>query len=77
MRGNFPPIEHEDGTVYLYAFPRCITKQMVNLSPFAIKLESWLRLKKIKYQVKHDQVSYARTLTTDDDVFFQFGIIHD
>ena len=51
MRGNFPPVEHKEGIVYLYAFPRCITKQMVNLSPFAIKLESWLRLKKIKYQV--------------------------
>ena len=51
VRGNFPPVEHKEGVVYLYAFPRCITKQMVNLSPFAIKLESWLRLKKIKYQV--------------------------
>ena len=50
-RRNFPQIQHEEDIVYLYSFPRSITRQMVNLSPYAIKLETWMRLKKIKYQV--------------------------
>jgi len=41
----------EEGVVYLYMFPRKYTRQMINLSPFAIKLESWLRLKKIPHKV--------------------------
>jgi len=41
----------EDGIVYLYMFPRKYTRQMLNLSPFAIKLETWLRLKKIPHKV--------------------------
>jgi len=41
----------EEGIVYLYMFPRKYTRQMLNLSPFAIKLETWLRLKKIPHKV--------------------------
>ena len=40
-----------DGIVYLFAFPRSITKQCPNLSPFAVKLETWMRINKIKYEV--------------------------
>jgi len=41
----------EEDVVYLYMFPRSYTRQLLNLSPFAVKLESWLRLKKIPYKV--------------------------
>lgn len=42
---------YEKDLVYLHQFPRANAKQVPNLSPFAIKLETWLRLQKLKYKV--------------------------
>lgn len=41
--------EYENGIVYLIQTPRagCVP----NLSPFALKLETWLRMADIEYQV--------------------------
>lgn len=43
--------DYERDLVYLHQFPRWIAKQVPNMSPFALKLETWLRLRKIKYKV--------------------------
>ena len=43
--------ECEKDIIYVFVFPRKWTRQMINLSPFAVKLESWLRLKKLPYKV--------------------------
>jgi len=42
---------YEKDLVYLHAFPRASAKQVPNISPFAIKLETWLRVHKLKYKV--------------------------
>ena len=39
----------EKDTVYLFQFPR--TQHLPNLSPFCLKLESFLRVNKIKHEV--------------------------
>ena len=44
--------EFDKDKFYLHIFPRSCTKQVLNLSPFAVKVETWLRLKKIKYEVR-------------------------
>ncbi|KAL3846480.1 hypothetical protein ACJMK2_017467 [Sinanodonta woodiana] len=38
-------------TVYLHVFPRSFAKSVVNISPFAIKLELWMRIHKIPFKV--------------------------
>ena len=43
--------EYENDVIYVFEFPRKWTRQMINLSPFAVKLESWLRMKKVNYKV--------------------------
>jgi hypothetical protein len=45
MKPNF-----EKDVVYLVQFPRPTTAP--NMSPFCIKLETWLRMMEIKYEVK-------------------------
>ena len=45
-------IECREDVVYLYMFPTSYTKQVPNLSPFAIKVETWLKLKNIEYEVR-------------------------
>ena len=45
------PSEYKQDIVYLHMFPRRCTKGVVNLSPYAIKLETWLRLNSIPYEV--------------------------
>ncbi|KAI0235409.1 Failed axon connections protein [Lamellibrachia satsuma] len=42
---------YEKDLIYLHTFPRACCKQVPNLSPYAIKLETWLRLHKLKYKV--------------------------
>lgn len=37
--------------VYLCAYPRGIAKSVPNVSPFAVTLETWLRLKNIEHQI--------------------------
>ena len=46
------PKHYEDGIVYLHAFPPTFI-QHLNMSPFAIKIQTWLRLHKIPHQVSH------------------------
>ena len=45
--------DYEKDVVYLHQFPRWIAKQVPNMSPFALKLETWLRFQKIKYKVRY------------------------
>ncbi len=40
-----------DGVLYLHVFPRRIAKKVVNLSPYVVKLETWLRMKGMPYEV--------------------------
>lgn len=42
---------YKDGVLYLHMFPRQVTKGVVNLSPFAMKVETWLRMQGIPYEV--------------------------
>ena len=42
-------IEHPADTVILHQFPRVYNKP--NLSPYALKLETWCRAYDVKYQV--------------------------
>ena len=43
---------YEKDLIYLHTFPRACGKQVPNISPYAIKLETWLRLRKLKYKVR-------------------------
>lgn len=45
------PRVYKDDVIYLHMFPREMTKGVVNLSPYAIKLECWFRLNKVPYEV--------------------------
>lgn len=42
---------YKDDVIYVHMFPRHYTKKVVNLSPYAIKLETWLRMNGIRYEV--------------------------
>ncbi len=44
-------LEYKENVVYLHMFPRSITKQVPNLSPFGLKVEMWLRMHGIEYEV--------------------------
>ena len=50
---DIPPrkISNEKDVVYMYTFPRSISKGVPNMSPYALKLETWLRVHGIKYEV--------------------------
>ena len=37
--------------VYLHVFPRKMARGVPNFSPFAVKLETWLRINKIPFEV--------------------------
>ncbi|KAI6183604.1 Failed axon connections-like protein [Aphelenchoides bicaudatus] len=41
--------DFEEGLVYLFQYPRL--KEFPNLSPFCLKLETWLRFSEIKYKM--------------------------
>ena len=48
---------YEQDLVYLHQFPRAGGKQVPNISPYGIKLETWLRLHKLKYKVSRPKLS--------------------
>ena len=48
---NQTPDRYEPGVLYFHTFPRSTTRQLLNLSPFGIKVETWLRLHKIPHEV--------------------------
>ena len=43
----------ERDLVYVYMHPRAAGKQVPSVSPFTVKMETWLRINNIKYQVLH------------------------
>ena len=51
--GDRPPpsVNYERDVVYLHILPRDMGKSVPNTSPFAIKVEMWLRIHNIKHQV--------------------------
>ena len=51
LRCKKKPNEYKDDLVYIHIFPRRLALHTPNLSPYAVKLETWLRLKKIQHQV--------------------------
>jgi len=53
--------QNKDGIIYLHLFPRSICRQHLNMSPFAIKLESWMRLKKIPYKTIETVTKSSKT----------------
>ncbi|XP_021372155.1 failed axon connections-like isoform X2 [Mizuhopecten yessoensis] len=43
--------EWKTDVVYLHVFPRAMAKCVPNISPFAMKLETWLRMNDISYEI--------------------------
>ena len=66
-----PPPSQRD-VVHLCVFPRSYARQHLNLSPFAVKLETWLRLYKIPYKVRLGH-SLLEFLVDDRLVYHCFG----
>ena len=50
---------YEQDLVYLHQFPRASGKQVPNISPYGIKLETWLRQHKLKYKVSRPKLSIS------------------
>ena len=50
MDKNWKP-EYKNDVVYLHVLPRSIAGSVVNISPFALKVETWMRINKIPFQV--------------------------
>ena len=46
--------EYRNDVVYLHVISRSMAGSIVNLSPFALKLEAWLRINKIPFEVISD-----------------------
>lgn len=44
--------EYKHDVVYLHVLPRSLAKDVVNLSPYALKLELWLRINNIPFEVR-------------------------
>lgn len=51
--------DYEKDVVYLYQFTRCPT--LPGISPFCLKVETWLRMNQVKYEVSCF-LSYRRAL---------------
>ncbi|XP_060073919.1 failed axon connections homolog [Ylistrum balloti] len=49
VKENWKP-EWKRDVVYLHVFPRTMAKCVPNISPFAMKLEMWLRMNNVPYQ---------------------------
>ncbi|KAJ8310452.1 hypothetical protein KUTeg_012317 [Tegillarca granosa] len=43
--------EWKKDVVYLHVFPRNLAKSVPNMSPYAMKLETWLRINNIPYEI--------------------------
>ena len=43
--------EYKENVVYLHVFSRSTAGGVVNISPFAIKFELWLRINEIPFEV--------------------------
>ncbi len=58
---DIPPreIKHEKDVVYLYMFPRAIYKGAPNVSPYSVKVETWLRMNNIKYEASASRLNFV------------------
>ena len=43
--------EYKQDVVYLFVWPRSYATNFVNISPYALKLELWLRINNIPFEV--------------------------
>lgn len=51
-KANPQPLRtYKDGVAYIHMFPRSFTKKVVNLSPYAIKVETWCRMNNVPYEI--------------------------
>lgn len=51
--------EWKKNVVYLHVFPRKMARGVPNFSPFAVKLETWLRINKIPFEVSNSIKYYS------------------
>lgn len=58
--------DYEKDVVYLYQFPR--TPLLPSLSPYGLKVETWLRLNGVKYEVS------VAGRASDDTLFFSLSL---
>ena len=63
-------VDFEKDVVYLYQFSR--TANIPSPSPFCLKVETWLRMAGIKYEVPPFSFSYQSTLFKSRDVCHAF-----
>ena len=49
--------ENEKDIVHLHVLPRQTAADVVNVSPFAVKLEIWFRINNIKFQVTKNLIT--------------------
>ena len=60
--------DYKNDVVYLHVISRSMAGSIVNLSPFALKLETWLRINKIPFEVISSKIYDKREDFDFDEV---------